>query len=296
MSIVMHPLTALAGSPAYSAGDYRRAVNPFLLPSNGKAFDCIAGVRVGSPSPLCSIDGLEVTVKPHCGICSPWTNLGSYTYVFTANESVNVPDSTGNYKIAVVVEDPSLGQGSVPRGLLKSFPYSTANANIPGLVLAEVSAGVISDVAPRLRDSTVVTVTTSNQLKNVASTNGQRAFVAASNRHYVMRDGKWQDSVEVQRVAFGGGEIDILYGRDVCTVQVNGVAISAGSWDTAVCPTKVRNGYCPLTEVSAPLMVENGGSSTGLVVIVPDGTISIKNMGGPGSNGKRRGNVTWPVC
>jgi hypothetical protein len=296
MSIIMHPLTALAGSPAYSADDYRRAVNPFLVPSNGSAFNCVAGVRVGSPSPLCSISGLTVTVKPHCGVCSPWANAGSYTYAFTANETVNVPDSTGNYKIAIVVEDPSRGQGSVPRGLLKVFPYSTANAAIPGLVIAEVSAGTISETAPRLRDSTVVTVTTDSQLKSISAVSGQRAFVAVNNRHYVMRDGKWQDSVEVQKVAFNSGEIVILYGRDLCSVQVNGVVTDAGSWASAVCPTKIREGYRPLTEVSAPLMTENGASNTGLIVVVPEGTISVKNMGSSGSAGKRRGNVSWPVC
>lgn len=296
MSIIMHPLTALAGSPAYSADDYRHAVNPFLVPSSGSAFDCVAGVRVGSPSPLCSINGLTVTVKTHCGVCSPWPNAGSYTYAFTEDETVNVPDSTGNYKIAVVVEDPSRGQGTVPRGLLKVFPYSTANSAIPGLVIAEVAAGVAADVTPRLRDGTVVTVTTANQLRNVSAVSGQRALVAANNKHYVMRGGTWQDSVEVQKVAFGGGEIVIMYGRDSCSVQINGVVTGSDSWASVVCPTKVRDGYRPPVEVSAPLMTENGASNTGLVVIVPDGTIAVKNMGSKGSDGKRRGNVSWPVC
>lgn len=296
MSIIMHPLTSLAGTPAYSADDYRHAVNPFLVPSSNGPFNCIAGVRVGSPSPLCAISGLAVSVKPHCGICSPWNNSGSYTYAITAAETVNVPDSTGNYKIAVVVEDPSLSQGSVPRGLLKAFPYSTDNSAIPGLVIAEVAAGIISDTAPRLRDSTVVTVTTDTQLKGISAVDGQRAFVAATNRHYVMKNGQWSDSVEVQRVAMGGGEIVIMYGRDLCSVQVNGVAIDNGSWASGVCPTKILDGYRPFAEVSASLLTENGGSSTGLVVITPEGTIAVKNMGGSGSSGKRRGNVSWPVC
>lgn len=296
MSIIMHPLTALAGSPAYSADDYRHAVSPFVAPSTGTAFDCIGGVRVGSPSPLCSISGLTVSVKPHCGVCSPWPNAGSYTYAIMTVESVNVPDSTGKYKVAVVVEDPSLSHGTSPRGLLQVFPYATANTAIPGLVVAEVSAGVVSDVAPRLREGTSVEVFSAAQLSNVSAANGQRALVIPSNRRYVRRGGKWQDAVEVQRVAFGGGEIVIIYGQTMCTVQVNGVAIGAGSWDTLVCPTKVREGYRPLVEVSASLMVENGGSSTGLVVVVPDGTITVKNMGGSGSAGKRRGNASWPVC
>lgn len=295
MSIVMHPLTASAGSPAYSADDYRHAVNPFLVPSNGTAFNCVAGVRVGSPSPLCSINGLTVTVKAHCGICSPWANAGSYTYALMTNETVQVPDSTGNYKIAIVVEDPSRGQGSVPRGLVKVFPYSTADSNIPGLVLSEVLAGTISDTAPRLHDRTVVSVATASQLKNVSAVSGQRAFVAADNKYYVMRDGQWQDSVEVQKVPFGGGEAVIMYGQGSCAVQINGVSTDGGSWASISCPTKVREGCRPPAEVAAPLLTENGGSHTGLVVVIPEGTISVRNMGGTGSDGKRRGCVSWPI-
>lgn len=296
MSIVMHPLTAMAGSPVYTADDYRRMVNPFMFPSDGTAFDCVAGVRAGSPSPLCTIDGLTVTVKPHCGVVSPWVNGGAYTYAVTKEEAVKVPNSTYNYKIAITVEDPGTSHGSVPRGVVKVYPSSTDDATIPGLVLAQVKAGVVSDVFPILRDGTVVEAPTVDRLPKTAVLEGQSAVVTSTGRKYVMRSGKWQNAVEVQKETIGGGEVDVIYGQSSCCVQVNGVAIGAGSWDTVVCNWKVREGWRPFVELSASLLVENGGSNTGLVVVGTDGTIVIKNMGAAGSVSPRRGNISWPVA
>lgn len=296
MSIVMHPLTAMSGSPTYTADDFRHVVNPFLCSSNGAAFDCVAGVRAGAPNPLCSIDGLTVTVEPHCGVFSPWPNVGAYTYAFTKGEEVKVPDSTNGYKIAVVVEDPSQAQGGVPRGSLKVFPSSADDTIIPGLVLAECQSGALSPVAPILHDDTVLEVSSFDRLSGIVALNGQRAVVSTTGRNYVMRDGRWQSAVEVQRESIGEGEVVVLYGRSSCSVQVNGVKIGNGSWDSAACTMKVKEGWCPPDEVSASLMVENGGSNTGLVTVGSDGTIIVKNMGAGGSNSRRRGNVSWPVC
>lgn len=296
MSIVMHPLTAVDGLPAYSADDYRHVVNPFLFSSKGTAFDCVGGVRAGSPRPLCSLNGLVVTVKPHCGVFTPWDNSGAYTYAITEAASVKVPTSTGVYKIAVVVDDPSQSHGTVPRGMLNVYPATTPDNRIPGLVVAKVLSGVISDAAPILEDDTVLRVPTYNLLSGLAALDGQRAVVTATGLNYVRRDGRWTEAVEVQKESVGGGEVVVLYGRSMCTVQVNGVKTGSGSWDTVTCLQQVKEGYCPRSEVSASLLTENGGSSTGLVTVVPEGTIRIKNMGGSGSDSARRGNVSWPVC
>lgn len=296
MSIVMHPLTAADGSPVYSANDYRHVVNPFLFPSKGTAFDCVGGVRAGAPNPLCTISGLEVTVKPHCGVCTPWDDNGAYTYALMTPETVNVPTSTGVYKIAVTVDDPSQSHGSLPRGVLQVYAGTTADALIPGLVIAVVSDGVISVVAPVLGDDTVLEAFTYDLLSDVAALDGQRAVVTATGKHYVRRNGVWVDAVEVQKESIGGGEVVIMYGRSMCSVQVNGVKIGKGSWDSIACVNKVRMGYRPPEEVSGSLMVENGGSNTGLVAVSSNGSIFIKNMGAGGSDAPRRGNVSWPVC
>ena len=133
MAIIMHPLTAQNGSPEYTADDYRHAINPLLVPSDGTAFNGLSGIRYGSPSPLVTVSGLTATVKPHCGTISPWDGLGAYTYAITTNTTVQLADSTNDYKIAVIVEDPSQSHGTTPRGQLKVFTAGTPDSNINGV-------------------------------------------------------------------------------------------------------------------------------------------------------------------
>lgn len=295
MSIVMHPLTASSGSPAYTANDYRHVVNPFMFPSDGTPFDCVSGVRDGADSPLCSIDGLTVSVSPHCGVVSPWPNGGAYTYAIVEAETVTVPDSAGSYKIAVVVEDPSVSHGSMPRGQVKVFPASTQDSVIPGLVIAEVSSGSVSDVAPILRTNTVLEVSSAGVLDTIPAVEGQEALVTSDGSRYVRSGGRWVNSVEVEQENIGGGTVVFIYSQSSCTVIVNGVSTGVGSWDSVQCVTKVKNNYRPKYEIGVSLLTENGGSSTGFLVVSTDGVVSVRNMGGPGSASKRRGSACWGV-
>ena len=198
MSIVVHPLTALNGAPTYTADDYRHVVNPLLLPSDGTAFGGLQGVRAGGVSPLCSIDGLTVTVRPHCGTICPWEGVGSYTYAITDSVDVHIADSTGSYKIAVVVDDPSQSHGEAPQGSVKLFAGSVPDSSIPGMVIAEVLAGVVSDVAPILRSSTVVEVSTLSRLQAVAAVEGQEAVTSSDGNRYRFIDGVWRSLTNVQ--------------------------------------------------------------------------------------------------
>lgn len=192
MAIIMHPLTAKNGSPEYTADDYRHAINPLLLPSDGTAFDGLSGIRYGSPSPLVTVSGLTVTVKPHCGTISPWDGLGAYTYAITTNTTVQLADSTNGYKIAVTVEDPSQSHGTTPRGQLKVFTAATPDSNINGLVIAEINAGVASDVAPMIRNSAILMVRDLEQLNTIAAMDGQEAVTMVDNAPYVRNDGAWE--------------------------------------------------------------------------------------------------------
>lgn len=192
MAIIMHPLTAKNGSPEYTADDYRHAVNPLLLPSDGSAFNGLSGIRYGSPSPLVTVNGLIATVKPHCGTISPWDGLGAYTYAITTNTTVQLADSTNNYKIAVTVEDPSQSHGTTPRGQLKVFTASTPDSNINGLVIAEVNAGVASDAAPMIRNNAILMARDLEQLNTIDAMDGQEAVTIAGNAHYVRNGGAWE--------------------------------------------------------------------------------------------------------
>lgn len=194
MAIIMHPLTAKNGTPKYTADDYRHAINSLLVPSDGTAFNGLSGIRYGSPSPLVTVSGLTVTVKPHCGTISPWDGLGAYTYAITTNTTVKLADSTDSYKIAVTVEDPSQSHGTTPRGKIEVFTAGTPDSNINGLVIAKVDAGVASDAAPMIRNNAVLMARDLNQLNTIDAVDGQEAVTMADNAHYVRNGGKWDSS------------------------------------------------------------------------------------------------------
>lgn len=200
MAIIMHPLTARNGSPEYTADDYRHAINPLLVPSDGTAFNGLSGIRYGSPSPLVTVSGLTATVKPHCGTISPWDGLGAYTYAITTNTTVQLADSTNDYKIAVTVEDPSQSHGTIPRGKIEVFTAGTPDSNINGLVIAEVNAGVASDVAPMIRNSVILMARDLEQLNTIAAMDGQEAVTIVDNAHYVRNEGEWKSSETPQEM------------------------------------------------------------------------------------------------
>lgn len=253
MAIIMHPLTAKNGSPEYTADDYRHAINPLLVPSDGTAFDGLSGIRYGSPSPLVTVSGLTATVKAHCGTISPWGGLGAYTYAITTNTTVQLADSTNNYKIAVTVEDPSQSHGTTPRGQLKVFTAGTPDSNINGLVIAKVNAGVVSDVAPMIRNSAILMARNLEQLNTIDAVDGQEAVTMADNAHYVRNDGAWKSSDTPQEmivfanskvirpststsnpVLYSPSELEALAREHGITGNLNSPCISVmnGDWNT----------------------------------------------------------------
>lgn len=253
MAIIMHPLTAKNGSPEYTANDYRRAINPLLVPSDGTAFNGLSGIRYGSPSPLVTVSGLTATVKAHCGTISPWDGLGAYTYAITTNTTVQLADSTNDYKIAVTVEDPSQSHGTTPRGKLEVFTAGTPDSNINGLVIAKVNAGVVSDVAPMIRNSAILMARDLEQLNTIDAVDGQEAVTMADNAHYVRNDGKWKSSDTPQEmivfanskvirpsnntlnpVLYSPDELETLAKKHGITGNLNSPCISAmnGDWNT----------------------------------------------------------------
>lgn len=117
----------------------------------------------------------------------------------------------------------------------------------------------------------------------------------ADNCDYVRNGGAWKPLFETVRESWQGGTISVIYGESSCAVQVNSVKIGSGSWDSVDWGKKIRTEYCPQVEMSNPLMVSNGASNTGFLVVSPNGTVSVKNMGASGSGDGRSGSVCWPV-
>lgn len=253
MAIIMHPLTAKNGSPQYTADDYRHAINPLFLPSDGTAFNGLSGIRYGSPSPLVTVKGLTATVKAHCGTISPWDGLGAYTYAITTNTTVQLADSTNAYKIAVTVEDPSQSHGTTPRGKVEVFTAGTPDSNINGLVIAEVNAGVASDKAPMIRNSAILMTRDLEQLNTIEAVDGQEAVTMADNGHYVRNGGAWEASDTPQEmivfahskvirpsqstinpVLYSESEINVLASEHGVTGHLSSPCISVmnGDWNT----------------------------------------------------------------
>lgn len=241
MAIIMHPLTAKNGSPEYTADDYRHAINPLLVPSDGTAFNGLSGIRYGSPSPLVTVSGLTATVKAHCGTISPWNGLGAYTYAITTNTTVQLKDSTNSYKIAVTVEDPSQSHGTTPRGRLEVFTAGTPDSNINGLVIAKVNAGVASDVAPMIRNSAILMARNLEQLNTIDAVDGQEAVTITDNVHYVRNGGTWVSDA-LKTSSHGGWSITECVRNGFCTISANRTYQgSAGSFNAYV------QGYKPAT-------------------------------------------------
>lgn len=253
MAIIMHPLTAKNGTPKYTADDYRHAINPLLVPSDGTAFNGLSGIRYGSPSPLVTVSGLTATVKPHCGTISPWDGLGAYTYAITTNTTVQLADSTNDYKIAVTVEDPSQSHGTTPRGKIEVFPAGTPDSNINGLVIAKVNAGVASDAAPMIRNNAVLMARDLNQLNTIDAVDGQEAVTMADNAHYVRNDNAWESSDTPQEMTvfahskvispsistqnpelYSASELETLAQQHGVTGNLNNPCVSVmnGDWNT----------------------------------------------------------------
>lgn len=220
MAIIMHPLTAKNGSPEYTADDYRHAINPLLLPADGTAFNGLSGIRYGSPSPLVTVSGLTVTVKPHCGTISPWDGLGAYTYAITTNTTVQLADSTNNYKIAVTVEDPSQSHGTTPRGKVEVFTAGTPDSNINGLVIAKVNAGVASDAAPMIRNNAILMARDLEQLNTIAVMDGQEAVTITDNVHYVRNGNAWVSDA-LKSSSHDGWDITECVRNGFCTINAS---------------------------------------------------------------------------
>lgn len=291
MAIIMHPLTAKNGSPEYTAYDYRHAINPLLVPSDGTAFNGLSGIRYGSPSPLVTVSGLTATVKPHCGTISPWDGLGAYTYAITTNTTVQLADSTNSYKIAVTVEDPSQSHGTTPRGKVEVFTAGTPDSNINGLVIAKVNAGVASDAAPMIRNNAILMARDLEQLNTIDAMDGQEAVTIADNAHYVRDSGQWVASYYYQH--WTNWDLFINYLARIVRVECNGAKTGSGSWDSINAPFKVPDKCVPKRRLNAPVVVQNGGSTTKMLSVNADGTVSLSNQGGAGSANTCLGGITY---
>lgn len=193
MTMMAHPMT-LGGddTPRYSARDVRTMLNTFLAPADGSGsmFSVIQGIKMTSDQPICTVSGRTATIRAHIGILCPYPSAGPYTYK-SSDMQVILPNTSQSWKIAVLIDDPSEGHGSNARVYLDTYPSSTPDSDIFGLVLAIVHDGTADDVAPRLFIAPKIVVNSADRLSSIPAMDGQTALVKGTQTEYVYTDGRW---------------------------------------------------------------------------------------------------------
>lgn len=205
MSMIAHPMTlGNDGNPKYSARDFRNMVNTFLAPSDGQGpiNTVVEGIKMTSDQPICTVSGRTATIKTHIGILNPYPSAGPYTY-YSSDMPVTLPNTTESWKIAVLVDDPSEGHGSSPQVRLDTYPASTPDSNIPGMVLALVHNGVADDIAPRIASDSTIYTQTLSQLQSINAVDGQTGVVRSTGRTYTSKGGSWVTPTgDIRRTVF----------------------------------------------------------------------------------------------
>lgn len=205
MSMIAHPMTlGDDNSPKYSARDFRNMVNTFLSPSDGTGpiNTVVQGIKMTSDQPICTVSGRTAEIKTHIGILNPYPSAGPYTY-YSSDMPVTLPNTTQSWKIAVLIDDPSEGHGSSPQVRLDTYPSSTPDSNIPGMVLALVHNGVADDIAPRITSDSTIYTQTLSQLQAISAVDGQTGVVRSTGRTYTSKSGSWVTPTgRIQRTIF----------------------------------------------------------------------------------------------
>lgn len=191
MGIIVHPLTAVNGSPVYSADDYRHVVNSLHVVSDGTPFGGVSGVRYTGTDPLISVNGTTVTVQPHIGFYGGWPTAGVYTYAVESSEQVELESANSSYKVYVRIDDPSQSHGNTPDGQLAVVNANTADSDINGVVLATVSGGEANETAVRVDMSGKLHAPSLAVLDSVSPIDGTLAYVWTTNSEYTREYGQW---------------------------------------------------------------------------------------------------------
>lgn len=263
--LTAHPLTGHSG---YTASIFRKAVNALILASDNSTFGSIQGVRAGAPTPLTRLDNLTVTIQPHAGVLSPFSGEGAYTYAIDSPTSIDIESRSQNYKIALVLSDPSVGRGSTPQLEARVYSYGTPQEHIQGLVIAEVKTGIISDTAPLIAPQALLYARSVEQLHTIKAFEGQRARILGTTAEYVYRSNNWVDTsklpVAVYSRAFrapytdnGGTHVTLMRVGNIVTVNGNTKLNSIGNKGYETVYESLPAGYRP-TANNAAIMRTRG--------------------------------------
>lgn len=116
-------------------------------------------------------------------------------------------------------------------------------------------------------------------------------IIVTDNAHYVCAEGQWVSSYYYQH--WTNWDLFINYLARIVRVECNGAKTGSGSWDSINAPFKVPDKCVPKRRLNAPVVVQNGGSTTKMLSVDADGTVSLSNQGGAGSANSCLGGITY---
>ena len=113
----------------------------------------------------------------------------------------------------------------------------------------------------------------------------------ADNAHYVCAKAQWVASYYYQH--WTNWDLFINYLARIVRVECNGAKTGSGSWDSINAPFKVPDKCVPKRKINTSVVVQNGGSTTKMLSVAADGTVSLSNQGGAGSANSCLGGITY---
>lgn len=111
------------------------------------------------------------------------------------------------------------------------------------------------------------------------------------NVHYVCAEGQWAASYHYQH--WTNWDLFINYSARIVRVECNGAKTGSGSWDSINAPFKIPNECVPKRKLNASVVVQNGGSTTKMLSVNENGTVSLSNQGGSGSANSCLDGITY---
>lgn len=109
--------------------------------------------------------------------------------------------------------------------------------------------------------------------------------------HYAQDSGQRVASYYYQH--WTNWDLFINYLARIVRVECNGAKTGSGSWDSINAPFKVPDKRVPKRRLTIPVVVQNGGSTTKMLSVDADGTVSLSNQGGAGSTNPCLGGITY---
>lgn len=116
-------------------------------------------------------------------------------------------------------------------------------------------------------------------------------IIITDNAYYVRDSGQWVASYYHQH--WTNWDLFINYLARIVRVECNGAKTGSGSWDNINAPFKVPDKCVPKRKLNTSVVAQNGGSTTKMLSVSADGTVSLSNQGGAGTANPCLGGITY---